>query len=39
VNCRNISAFSNEVAKVVTFPDQTPDAPRLINVIINVTTS
>ena len=39
VDCRNVSAFSNEVAKVVTFADQTPDGPQLLNVIINVDTS
>ncbi len=38
VNCRNVSGFSNEVAKVVTFPDPAPNEPRLLNVIINVTT-
>ena len=39
VNCRGVSAFSNEVAKVVTFSDPEPEAPRLLNVIINVSTS
>jgi len=40
VKCRNISAFSNEVVKVIIFPDsQTPGAPRELNVIINVDTT
>ena len=36
----NESAFSNEVLKVVAFPDtEEPDVPALLNVIINVDTS
>lgn len=36
----NVSAFSNSVGKVVTFPDsQPPGEPTILNVIINVTTS
>lgn len=36
----NISALSNQVAKVVTFPDSNaPGDPTILNVIINVTTS
>ena len=38
VDCREVSAFSNEVRKTVVFPDNEPNAPRLLNVIINVTT-
>lgn len=38
VNCRGVSAFSNEIGKVVTFADQLPEEPRLLNVIINVTS-
>jgi len=35
----NVSAFSNEVGKIVTFLDTNPPgAPQLLNVIINVTT-
>jgi hypothetical protein len=36
----NVSGFSNQVGKVVTFPDtQAPQEPQLLNVIINVDTS
>ena len=39
VSCRGVSAFSNEIAKVVTFADPVPKEPRLLHVFINVTTS
>lgn len=36
----NVSAFSNQVAKIISFPDtQVPAPPRILNVIINVDTS
>lgn len=38
VNCRGVSVFSNEIGKAVTFADQLPEEPRLLNVIINVTS-